>query len=44
MKKTKKTRAKLRSNERILGERVPDSMLNQKRLKNILKAKKRSKK
>ncbi|WP_156039968.1 hypothetical protein [Aureispira sp. CCB-QB1] len=35
MKKLKKTRAKLRSGEKIVGKGVPDCMLNQERIKKL---------
>lgn len=41
MKKLKKTRAKLRKGEEIIGRGVPESMLNQKKLKKLGKGKKR---
>jgi hypothetical protein len=41
MKKLKKTRAKLHSDEQIVGRGVPLSMLNQKKLKRLGKLKKR---
>lgn len=44
MKKLKKTRIKLPRKEQILGQSIPDSLLNQDRLKKLGKAKARTSK
>ena len=44
MKKLKKTKAKLKKNERIIGAGVPQSELNEKRQKRIANALKKVKK
>jgi len=43
MKKLKKTRAKLKPKEQIIGSGVPTSELNEKRQKRLANAKKRKK-
>lgn len=44
MKKLKKTRVKLPPKEEILGQSIPDSLLNQDKLKKLGKAKSRTSK
>lgn len=44
MKNLKKTRVKLPSGEKVIGQSVPDSLLNQERLKKLGKVKSRTSK